>query len=257
MIADSTVKELGILTDLDTLLDTRFGTVAKHSFQNKTDHFDKLVSKIDDYVDRIADEDIVDITGLNNFQELYEKRDNSTLHFSKVSRILMLIRASIVGMKSKSLEIPYDYKPVLYVNTHPYNLTKEQSDAMQETIVLALGKQAIETKMINVPIDRFSPFDVSVKFNFIYLYHYNKFLDGLVVSENFFKVSLIDKRLVAPAIIFENRDKVYKEFGKEFGSIFTNLKEISEPFIGLDYIDGYYFSVRDKDRDNNLEEVPK
>ncbi len=118
-----------IYIDIDTLFDTRYGTLKQ--FDNK---LAADVATSDYYKDRITDE--FSHVGMNHFKELYNKRELSTLKSSFITKIIEPLSMEIDLLANKRLSSGEALIITIEVNTFRYDLdeltTKRIAAGMRE-----------------------------------------------------------------------------------------------------------------------------
>lgn len=154
-----------ILLDLDAALDTRMGTVAR---LNQTAAYKALTNgyhlrKIDRF------------DGVDNalYNERYANRDTETLKHSVITNIFRSVREIIVGAAMADSQRNRDIRCTVVVNTWPYSLSTEESDAIRDMVKLQLYAQ-VEVEVVNLSPDELTPsycsehYGVMIKYDYYY-----------------------------------------------------------------------------------------
>lgn len=158
-----------MLVELDAILDTRLGTIAKfgreayvqalaggYYFRN-SDHFEGI--------DPVK------------FRQLYRERDAVTLSLSMISHVITLIKDFVARVNVVSVSAPVKKVPRVDINMYPYNPPK-RVQAMMEKAIRALVKDRFDMSFV-----RYSPSDLHydlVKFTYDHLvmYHLGPWLEA-------------------------------------------------------------------------------
>ena len=134
--------ELGqcILVDLDFLIDTRMGALAKLNedfvvpvmkkgyWKRQHDFFNRLYSKID----------------MEKYNEIYRNRDWEVLARSRLCNSILWLNALTRKMERRIADTPYRFPVVVYLNVYPYELTDQEIHVLASAIQ---NKLAITTEM--------------------------------------------------------------------------------------------------------------
>lgn len=123
--------EKRILIDLDSLLDTRLGTLACIDVELARKAADL------DYHDRLSDEMGVlfnDSSLTERFKEEYKKRGEQVLQASVCTRMVLFINEMTNAIETMMLDDPTITDLEVHVNTWPYDISKE----LTEEIVMAV-----------------------------------------------------------------------------------------------------------------------
>lgn len=109
-----------IFVDIDCLFDTRLGTLVNHDI--------KLLDKVDiqEYLKR--PKDVSPYIPLDNFSELYAKRDVSTLRASKQTLLLYGLSRVALALEKLRMKDPSVEQTRFYINFHPYDVSEEEMD---------------------------------------------------------------------------------------------------------------------------------
>lgn len=107
------------LIDVDAILDTRLGTYRKMGAD-----VDAILAE--GYKFRIYDR-FDDIVSYEDFEAAYSKRDLETLKVSNTTGVIDVLQAAIKVNQLGAIVGPFQRDSELIVNTHPYNLSEEDS----------------------------------------------------------------------------------------------------------------------------------
>lgn len=228
---------VGILTDVDTLLDTRLGVVCQYSDTHQSEHFKKVIDQYPRYSRRLSDQDISAISGLEDYPALYEQRTKSVIPYSLTTKVLDIIKALVAKLRANVGTVPIDYDAKIYVNVHPYHLTDFEKSELQLVLTEAMGRQYIDVDIVDIDLATLSVYDIRARFHYLYLYHYDRLLDALSQSDGIKQVQIIDRVIVAPALILGDVKAVLEQHDSDLMQLFEMLQKVSEPYVKLEYID--------------------
>lgn len=221
----------GFYTDLDTLFDTRYGTLLK---------LDKSLLKgllTDDlYHERLIDE--FGYINTNLFSYHYNRRNKTTLALSPITKVLELMLAEALLQEEKAVmanEIPLT---TITINTYPYTLTDDECNAIGSKIKLLMVGAKVEIAFINIHAKEIILDFINSTFSVLYLYNYNEWLDYQIVNN---KASAESVKLYVPALLGK-AIKVKKEEALE--DMFNAYSEIFGGFISITHIPVEVFSAR-------------
>lgn len=161
-----------ILVELDALLDTRMGTLARID--------PKLPTLIGDaYWRRQSD----DFEALSNgvvtnerFRELYRQRDKTTLANSIVSNVVHLLGVMTRALQCKKTTADQIDEIIVTVNYHPYQFTDAEKTELQKAMYGFLALSA-KVELINQPVKEITPTVLRDQYDAYILYDYNEW-DG-------------------------------------------------------------------------------
>lgn len=230
----------GIYIDLDSIFDTRIGTIAEID--------PELVPILLDsnYLQRQSD--VFGIIEEQTYKDLYKLRDVNTLEVSPYTRIFNVINNIINRLLKTAIDSPFATGAKLYVNTYPYKLSDEFIGTLLEFVVTQTNK-LVEVQICNLSEDQLTFSFCKDKFDFLIMYDYNTFLETNINKNEHTKASLNNRTLLAPELYYRNFKeeeilKLYKNnplmSGKTLADIF---KMVASPSIILELIEPQYFSV--------------
>lgn len=151
-----------MLVDLDSILDTRLGTIAKFGPEA---HARVMYSG---YFNRVSDH-FVDIDP-DRFFELYQKRDVTTLAASMVTQVASIVNDFVRRVNISYLNSPIRPIPCIDINIYPYVIPDEICTKIAKALAVLITGQA------NVGYVSYSPKDLYydlVKFNYDHLVMYD------------------------------------------------------------------------------------
>lgn len=181
-----------IYIDLDSLLDTRIGTVAKID--------ESLIFKVlkeVDYYKRIThhpkevDRDV--------FNEEYEKRDVYTLALSPSTRWYKELGKIAIDKITAGTTSPLVNEVKIIVNTYPYKLSEEDMFTIGNCLTAKIG-DFVPVEVKYIPLEELTPQLINKKYSLLIMYEYAKWLD--IQTENFKLNTCSDTSLLVPMIYF-------------------------------------------------------
>lgn len=231
---DDTRGSLGIYIDLDSILDTRLGTIAKH---NKKD----AVTLIEDvnYYTRIIDEFPQIGMTFKDFRRLYNKRDVEVLKESLMSNMGAILRDIVIDAMTKMDTQPFYKEIIIYLNIYPYQLSEKEQIEIGKALHVYVGDfPAI--KMIYK-----KPYEVSPKWiadNILLVFMYDGTIWLQLISAYFAKMRIPDVSIYMPAIFLTRTptEKEYKElevdYDGKYDNYFQMYSDVGKMIIDMEYL---------------------
>jgi len=216
-----------MLIDLDSLLDTRLGTLLS---------IDKERTKIaleNNYHIRLEDK----FKGFTNeeFKKNYANRNKLTLRRSMINNLIRILRNfSITNIMTDN---QYKLKTIdrIIINLHPYKLNQEElkilNVAIKESIITNL-----EIEFIEMDIKKPNKTFIKENVKYWFCYHYQDFLNTINKNDNF-----SDTFLFCPKLLKEVDEEFLKEL-KNIENIFEYTIASYSPIIKLEFLNVYEFS---------------
>lgn len=232
-----------ILTELDAIIDTRIGTIAKHDAKLAIEIF-----KGDRYKERLSDWFMQDGALPFDYKASYQSRDIDTLQKSKMSNFIYVVKQTLAeAFVNAGQGMHRD--PVLYVNTYPYDLTDDEIEEYRVSI------QAIISEPVQIKMAYISHQDLTmrlIKKNFVKLmfYNFSDWLDAQIedMDKDLEASKNPDLLVVAPAIFSgihpkskEEVDQLREGLPHPFVVFISNIA----PIFKLDMVDIKYYSMVD------------
>lgn len=209
-----------ILVDIDSLLDTRIGTVSLLSSEGAK----KLVSSM--YFNRLID-DFETLTGglvtNEDYLERYQRRDKETLMASRPTRIFNLLSDILKDLELQRTIMPDVSEVILGINFHPYVLDYTERSLILDIINSNLPLNVKFTlKGVDIPIDDLRPSKLKDEWDSLILYDFNLWFER---HANELDTVLIPRNIIiSPAL-----------FIRKFDDIAENIKELN-PFRILEMV---------------------
>lgn len=235
-MASSNDSRQGLYAELDTLLDTRLGTLARmgeeiavHALSNgyhvrESDHFPHQVD-------------------LAAYQALYARRDHETLAHSATTGVIELLRQLAAIASEQAVTRPFHSGPVVYVNLHPYDLTLQEKDEMQKAIAAWLSGTTAQVELISISEQSLTPdYCKALNFAAMFLYDFGAWME--LHAKAFETTRLNDVTVFGPAIFSTVPTEEQKaQMTKEVGSPFQAMEMLASPIIDLKLLPVSEFST--------------
>jgi hypothetical protein len=223
-----------IYVELDTLLDTRLGTIAKINPE-----IAELLANTD-YQTRKEDK----FEGVDSeaFKLAYSTRDEETLELSVVTNMIEFLSSMTVNLTEQGIVRPYHDGAKVVVNYYPYILSVEVRDELVAVISKWLNG------LVPVEVVYITPAELTIGyckecFSIMIMYDYLSWMNAR--SEEFITQRIDSITLYGPAIYFNDMPDT-KELEKVTTEVMHPLKAmefLASPLVGLRLIDISFFSV--------------
>lgn len=232
------IEPSGLLIDLDALFDTRLGTLILNNYDDLVRIFvaNKYHIRLDDGFNNMIDKD--------KFYENYAKRNKETLANSTLSLCIDIVKDFVATTLKTDPVNPIVFYPKIYINTYPYQLTKEETDNIILGIYSHLKCKA-QVETVSLDPSMLTIDFINQNLSVIIMYEYNKWLDTQTELGNFNKGACPQVTLIGPRLFFKETPKSATEVDKTF----TILDNIAKPFINLELLPSLFFSTFLKARD--------
>lgn len=224
-----------IYVELDALLDTRLGTLAKIS----PDLAAQVLSN--GYHARTTDT----FTGVDSatFNTLYSQRDVETLKLSVVTGIVPVLRDLAEKLTEQMQNRPYHDAITLVVNLYPYQLDSEEQDLIGKSIATLLSGTA-SVEVVNIASINLTPLHCKQHFSSMVMYDYDSWMS--LHTDNFKLARLPDVLVFSPAIYFTGSEPTKEEMDfavNQANHPFVATEMAAAPLVDLQLIDIKYFSI--------------
>jgi hypothetical protein len=228
-----------IYVELDVLLDTRLGTLAKQDPE-----LAKRVLEKGDYRERKMDcfEDI----SIEEFAKLYKLRDKDTLKHSVVTAGAKLIQLLASNMLADQMQVEPKVRGVkLIVNTAPYELTAEETDLFGRSIAVRMNG-ICEVEMTSVSQQDLTPSFCKGIYKMMLMYNALEWME--LHTKEFYQTKMRNTLLLSPAIFYERLPTAQeaKKISKEVKGVHSphhGIEILAMPIIELRFIDVEHFSI--------------
>ena len=140
-----------ILTDIDSLLDTRLPLVEELLSKQA---YDVLLTDRKWHTRLI---ETVDGLDYDAYLDAYAKRDMNTLTHSNSTNVLEYISELLLGIKSDCVATPFKFSPKIMINMYPYELDDVIQGYIIDSVKEVLLVKDIEIEFIDVDIKELYP----------------------------------------------------------------------------------------------------
>ena len=226
-------KTATILVELDILLDTRYGVIAKIN----PEVADRLLKN--GYLDRTVD--TFDGIDKDIFDEEYRMRDVSALSSSPMTAAIPLVKEHIDGHIVDSITHPEFEKVKLVVLTHPYELMDAEKTALVQVMSFWFpGVDAID--LLDLDLSSLTPQYCEDNFTAMFVYNLHDWLQAQ--SENFAKKRIPTIECISPALYYKTPSEEDHEFARAHGmEPFSVTERTLAPIIALTLIPVRFYSI--------------
>lgn len=223
-----------VLVELDCLLDTRLGTIARLSPEAA------VTALQNGYHNRSIDT----FTGVDSeaFKQLYAQRDEQTLMVSTVTNLTLSLARLVAGIADQIFSRPFHNGVEMIVNLYPYLLNEE----VQTEIGRAIAARIVDhcpVKLVRITPEELTPQHCKAAYAMMVMYDPHTWMN--LHAEAFKYTQIREIALLAPAIYF-NKVPTVEELSHAVAKNAHPLQAIQKlaaSLVGLDLIDIEYFSV--------------
>lgn len=224
-----------ILVELDCLLDTRLGTIARIDPQLAAQLLidNKWHTRRSDHVDGLD---------MNRYHALYSQRDAETLRHSVVTGLFARLRNDLVRLVETGQAEAQSGGIRLMVNLYPYQISEEVKTQLVEIFAAeTLASATIE--LVDYSVEQLTAEFCKRTFQAMFMYDYNAWLNAH--ASEFQACQLPQVALVSPEIYFvpmpdpNELEKISKEAAPPLGA----MEMFASQIVGLQLTDVVYFSV--------------
>lgn len=231
-------KREAVYVELDCLLDTRYGTLRRLSEEATLQNLEA------GYIKR--DEDNFIGVAMQDFHDLYAKRDTLTLALSHPTGMLVnLFQLSVILME-QAITRPYHGGGKIVVNTYPYQLTDAEEDTIGRAIA-AWMRGFAPVELISVPPHSLTPLHCKQSYAMMIVYDYPAWMN---LHAKAFETTIIPEiTLIGPALYFGKKPTQAELEREERESThpMRAMELLASPLVELKLIDAKYFSVLTND----------
>jgi len=224
-----------ILVSMDSLLDTRLGTIARID----TNVVNKLLLD-GEYHTR----DIDEFSGVDmeTYRELYKNRNVETLANSILTNMMSLLRTMVLKLQEQSETTPVQKKINIVVNLYPYELNGEERTAVGAAILTHLP-DTVKIEFVSISPRELTPIYCKNNFTVMIMYNYEEWLE--VNAELFLVTQIPEITLFIPAIYFVKKPtpNELEKMIKESVHPMKALKTLAMGIITLEIIDISFYSI--------------
>lgn len=225
----------GIYVDIDSLLDTRLGTLAimKEDYALEALKKNYFIREIDEFPN----------VPHEVFKKAYAKRDVETLMASTFTNVFTLINAFIKG-NFEAAVTNANVSPVLItVNVHPYDLTEEEMVAISQAVSHRVKGMA-DVNVVNFHDAYLTPAYCRENFAIMIRYEYEPWIKVHVESKAFETQRMPGVSVVGPAIYQKiPTEEEMAELKEKNIHPFTAAETAMAFFFGLKLVDVETFCI--------------
>lgn len=239
-MANKTDETKHFLVELDSLLDTRLGTLEKFSPPTAL-----RVYKNPDYYSRDWDNwEGLSGGGITNdqFQTLYAERNVEVLEKSRPTQLLGMLGKITKELDMSRITAPDVEEIKVSINTYPYTLTIDEK-RMLETLVFHYCALGTDVDTVEFKPEDLSPSFIKDRYDGVIMYEFDKWFTHHVTELN---SVLIPRNVVfAPALYIKNPDALVEETPEEFLNVspFSQFEMALVERLGLELLNAKEFSV--------------
>lgn len=236
MVSKSKIIEV-IYVELDAMLDTRLGTVARLD--------DAAATKLLMQGYHTRESDYFDCVNHEDYTKLYQERDIETLKLSGATNMLKLVRHLIGVLQQQAETRPYHNGSKLVINLYPYVLDAEEEEAIGKSIsVWMQGIAPVELTYIQ-PKD-LTPIHCKQTYSMMIVYEYGSWLN--LHADAFKQTRLPEVTMFVPAIYFIKvpTSEELEDTVKGAAHPLRAIELLASPIVDLKLIDITYFSILSK-----------
>lgn len=226
----------GIYVELDVLLDTRLGTIARLSE-------DAAVKTLQSgYHARESDE--FEFVDMEEYRALYAQRDGDTLSKSMLSGAVSFLHDVTAAMVEQASSRPYHDGGKLVVNTHPYTrtLSSGELDEIGRAIAARMDGHA-PVELVDISPESLTPYHCKHSYAMMMVYDYGAWME--THSEAFKTTQLPEVAMYSPRLYFKQRPREdeLQSVTKEIMHPVQAIQMMASPLITLKLMDIKHFSV--------------
>ena len=223
-----------IFVDLDSLLDTRLGTLVKadSNYLQRTiteeAYYTRTTHHYGDY-------------DAKSFKALYANRDVETLSLSGATMLCKLLARFVLDLVADDQDNPAREPVSITVNTYPYQLSNEELEAISNCVVYYAGELA-RVELVYMSNKELTPSFLKKDYNLVILYEYAEWLE--TQSVNFAKLQLPKVTLLIPKVSFLDLDEselAKLPNGKE--QPYDELELILRPLLDVQVCELYHWCI--------------
>lgn len=217
--------------DLDTLLDTRLGTLETH-------YGHLFPSVLENYNSRWRDE--FPGISLEEFKSVYDMRSKIELSKSIKTGMLDVLLEFACETNIVSSSGPHAIKPVVELNIFPYLLlSKEEQQIM--AVLQQLLHGTCDIKIINEDIDDITFDVVNERYSMLAMYHGLEWLDSQAGKNPERRKFCPSVGFLVPSLV---KDPKHPEFKKNPDEFFKSMCEHLSPMLKIHVAAIHYFNFK-------------
>lgn len=230
-----------IMVYLDTLFDTRLGTMAKIN----DDH--ALMALCNLYSERVTDDTQTYCPPLDFevFKHAYEKRDITTLMAAVPTLFAVTLGAILRSIETKFIcGSPHYFKYELLINTAPYKLTAIERDSIRNSIV-SYTKMRRDIRFVDVPVEKLELTTIrNMQLKTIHLYEFDTWYSNAFNGKELVETGA---SIIVPALHVDCKAlDMLKELQRDMGSDpdpFFDMAAMHCEWIAMEFTDSATYSI--------------
>jgi hypothetical protein len=227
-----------VYAELDTLLDTRMGTLALMS-----QDIAASVLLSGNYHKRESDQ----FAGVDMqvFRDLYAKRDVETLKAARPTKAMFLLNSLVRYLKEQATVRPYHQAAKVVINTFPYKLDREE-EAELGTVIATWISGLAPVELVFMSPQQLTPLFIKQQsYSSMLMYEYDPWMSLHYSPEQKGALLLQDVSIFAPAIYFSDRpsDEQIQRTIDIAAHPLQAVEILGRALCGLNLIDVEYFSI--------------
>lgn len=238
-----------IMVQLDALLDTRLGTLARIN----PDGVEPLIRA--GYCDRKIDS----FAGYDStlYKQMYETRDIETLMSSVETGVFLFLRQMVDMLDEQTIVRPYHTGVEVVVNCYPYLLSEENKVTIANTVDYWIKGMA-PVKVVTIADKDLTPELCKGQFSAMIMYHFAEWFKMHV--QTMVVTRLIDITLYVPDLLASANENTYQDdlekFTKTIAPPELALDWLSKMLIGLQIVKVKLFSIADINQNALASQTP-
>lgn len=225
----------GIYVELDVLLDTRLGTIAR------LDEDAALKTLQSGYHAREVDS--FDFVDMNEYKALYAQRDGDTLSKSMLTGAVSFLRDVTATLAEQASSRPYHNGGKLIVNTHPYTstLSNDELDDIGRAIAARMDGHA-PVELVDISPESLTPYHCKQNYAMMMVYDFGAWME--MHSDAFRTTRLPEVTMFSPRLYHERpREDELQNVTKELMHPAKAIEMMASTIISLKLMDVKHFSV--------------
>lgn len=225
----------GIYAELDTLLDSRLGTIARLS--------DTLAIRVLDSGYHARETDEFPFIDMQAYRALYAQRDIETLAFSGCTAVMQLLRQLVSVTAEQAVTRPFHTGARVYVNLHPYHFTSEEKDELQKAIAVWLSGIPAEVEFVSISMQSLTPEQCkAMNLAAMFMYDFGAWME--MQAKAFETNRLNDVTVFSPALYSTlPTEEQQAQMEEQVGNLFHAMQMLASPLIDLKLLPVSEFSV--------------
>lgn len=241
MSTNTNTNSIGVIyVELDVLLDTRLGTIAKINPDTAA-----AVLERGDYHTR--EEDVFEGIDTALFKEQYQQRDTTTLARSLVTEGIQLVRHLVGVLTEQTIVRPYQDGIKIVVNVYPYKLDGEEKDQIGRAIAAWMQGLA-PVELVDIHPEHLTPLHCKTSYAMMLVYDYDSWMS--LHAAAFEQVRLNEITMFVPALYFGKKPTAeeLEQTVKEAAHPMRAIEMLASPLIDLKLIDVKFFSILQRNK---------